>query len=90
MASPAATREEIVELIGEVDESFIDRIRDTGASIDEIAEAIDDLEGRFEGQPYIASSTAVVLVHEILDELFDDDENPRTLPARGVPLGHFP
>jgi hypothetical protein len=86
MSAPPATREEIVELIGEVDESFIDRIRDTGASIDDIAEAVDDLEGRAAEQPYVASSTTVAAAHAILKELFDDEDYVRTIAARGVPV----
>ncbi|HEY5951335.1 MAG TPA: hypothetical protein VIV40_37840 [Kofleriaceae bacterium] len=86
MPAPPATREEIIELIGEVDESFIDRIRDTGASIDDIAEARDDLEGRFGQQPLVASSTTVVAVHAILKELFADEDYARSIAARGVPV----
>jgi hypothetical protein len=89
MPSPPASREEILELVGEVDDSFIDRIHDTGASIDEIAEAMDALTGRFSAQAYIASSTPVVVVQAILEELFEsEDLDPNTFPIRGVPLGH--
>ena len=67
---PAASREEIVELIGEVEGSFIQRILDTHASVDEIAEAIDDLEGRFAELPHIATTTRVIEVRHVLAELF--------------------
>ena len=39
-----ATHTQIVELLGDVDELYIRRIEDTGASIDEIGEALGDLE----------------------------------------------
>jgi hypothetical protein len=38
--APAATKQEVNELLGEVDDLTIERIRDTGATVGEIAEAI--------------------------------------------------
>jgi hypothetical protein len=85
MGLPAASREEIAALLGDVDESFIDRIRDTGASIDQIGEARDDLEGRLAEMRHVPSSVAVAEVRAILDELFRG-EHGVTMSISGEPL----
>lgn len=70
MQDPPATRAEIAELIGDddrsADASFIERIRATGASVDEIGEAIDDLDGRPARR--VPSSLRVAAVRELLGE----------------------
>lgn len=87
-AFPPASREEIVAMLGDVDSSYVDRVLDTGASVDEIGEAADDLVGaEFRNLP---SSTRVAEVRKILAELVGPDaETPHTFPIKGVPLGHF-
>ena len=66
-----ATPEEITALLGEhVDESIAERIAATGASIDEIGEAIDDLDyERSYGEPRESSSSRIEEVRTILEEL---------------------
>lgn len=85
MGLPAASREEIAALLGDIDESFIGRIRDTGASIDQIGEARDDLEGRLPGMRHVPSSAAVAEVRAILDELFQGEAGV-TMSINGDPL----
>jgi hypothetical protein len=87
MGLPAASREEIAALLGDVDSSFIERIRDTGASIDQIGEARDDLEGRLGEQRHVPSSLAVAEVRAILEELFSGDGGIVTVQIAGEPLG---
>jgi hypothetical protein len=85
---PPATREEVAALLGDVDDSYVDRVLDTGASLDEIGEAIDDLEGKLTEPRHVPSTVSVAEVHEILEELFDASATPRTFPLRGMPVGH--
>jgi hypothetical protein len=77
MPSPSANKDEVRELLGEVDDLIIERIVDTGASIDEIAEALGGLvdEYGFGEQSSMPSSTRVTEVRALLDEIvFEDDE----------------
>lgn len=67
----AANADEVAELLGDaVDESIVDRIVDVGASIDEVQEAIDELEfqRRF-GEVRNGSTRAVDEVRAILEEV---------------------
>lgn len=84
---PPASREEVAELVGDVDSAYVDRILDTEASIDEIGEAIDDLEGRF-AAPHIPSSTRVARVLAVLREMSEAQPSPYTFPLRGMPVTH--
>ena len=72
----AATRDDVVGLVGDVDDLLIERIIETGASISEIAEAMDDLEdGRFVERPSVDTSPRVAAVRTILEELVEDEED---------------
>jgi len=81
---PPASREEVATLLGDVDALYIDRVLDTGASVDEIGEAIDGLEGKFAEPRILPSSVRVEGVREILEELSDPGSTPRTFPLQGV------
>jgi DNA-binding transcriptional MerR regulator len=72
-----ATHAQIVELLGDVDDLFMKRIEDTGASLDEIGEALGDLESEdVRGEPpHAPSSPRVAEVRAILDELLDTNED---------------
>jgi DNA-binding transcriptional MerR regulator len=71
-----ASYEQIVEVLGDVDPLFVRRVEDTGASLDEIGEALGDLEDeRDGGERRLASSPRVAEVRAILEELFDDPED---------------
>ena len=87
MASlPPASREEIAAMLGEVDSSYLDRVLDIGASVDEIGEAMDDLEHRFAELRHEPSSIRVAQVRTVLAELFNPSEPPHTFPLRGIPI----
>lgn len=81
MSTPARN-EEVSALLGEVDPLVIERVLETGASIDEISEglrlAADDADGT------MPSTSAVVEVRGILYELFDEDQDEYTFPIEGV------
>lgn len=72
-----ATHAQIAELLGDVDDLFVKRIEDTGASLDEIGEALGDLESEdVLGEPaHIPSSPRVAEVRAILEELMDTGED---------------
>jgi len=92
MQDPPATRAEIAELIGDddrsADASFIERIRATGASVDEIGEAIDDLDGRSREARHTPSSTRVAAVRALLDERLGphDADAGQTFSMLGEPI----
>ncbi len=74
----SANKDEVRELLGEIDELIIERIVDTGASMDEIAEALGGLvdEYGFGEQSYLPSSPRVAEVRTLLDEIvFEDEED---------------
>ena len=83
------SREVVIELLGEeVDESVIERIIDTGATIDEVTEAFDDVEHerRFAERRF-PSTTKVAEVRVILEELEGPpDDDDRVIPLLGEPL----
>jgi hypothetical protein len=71
-----ATLDEVAELLGErVDPSIVERILATGASVDQIAEAIEDIEHEVRlDERRVAASPEVAEVRTILEELpFKDD-----------------
>lgn len=72
-----ATHAQIVELLGDVDDLFVKRIADTGASLDEIGEALDDVQSEdVLGEPrHAASSSKVAEVRAILEELMDTGDD---------------
>jgi len=85
----AANQEEILELLGEVDDLIVERLMDTGASLDEIGEALDDLqdERRFAEERHVGSSERVLAVRAILEELLDDavdDYDGRMVPMQSA------
>jgi hypothetical protein len=80
--SPAHS-EEVRAILGDVDPLVIERVCETGASVEEIAEALrlaaDD------DDPAMPSSSRVVEVRGILYELFeDDDDDAYAFPIEGV------
>jgi DNA-binding transcriptional MerR regulator len=72
-----ATHAQIVELLGDVDELYVKRIEDTGASLDEIGEALGDLEDedRLGEPPRMAWSPKVAEIRAILEELLDESDD---------------
>ena len=71
-----ATHAQIVELLGDVDDLFVKRIEDTGASLEEIGEALSDVESeRLGAERRLVSSPRVAEVRAILDEVLDDPDD---------------
>ena len=71
------SRSEVSAILGEVDPLIIERVVDTGASIDEIAEALGELEDEagFSDARRMPSSSRVIEVRAILAELLDDEQD---------------
>lgn len=68
-----ASYQQIVELLGDVDPLFVNRLENTGASFDEISEALGQLEDdQFGPERRAAASPRVAEVRAILEEVFDD------------------
>ena len=80
-----ASYQQIVELLGDVDPLFVNRIEATAASIDEINEALGQVEGDQFGEERCAdSSPRVAEVRAILDEIFDDPEEDARSSAEAM------
>ena len=88
MTRPCVTREELADLFGEapIPERTLTRIVETGATFDEVGEAIDDFEReRKLGERRIPASMKVAEVREILEELLERgvDQEP-VVRLRGI------
>lgn len=70
-----ATAANVTELLGEIDPITMDRLLATGASADEIAEAVDEVqdEDAFGEEPRQPSSPRVAQVRAILEEHVIED-----------------
>lgn len=86
---PSVNREEVSDLLGDVDETIAERIAGTGASVDDLGAALDDLdhERRF-GERRIPASAKIAEVREILEEL-ERGTSPgaRVIQMHGLPIG---
>ena len=73
----ATTRDDVVDLLGEVDDLIVERIIATGATTAEIGAALDAHEdARRSGEARLFDdSPRVAAVRVILDELLDDEED---------------
>lgn len=73
---PPATAEEIAGVLGDVDAFTLERILETRATVDDVAEALADLEDerRF-GEHRDPTSTTVAEVRRALEEIVDDDDD---------------
>jgi hypothetical protein len=69
-ATMPVRREEVADLLGDVDETIAERIAGTGATLDELGAALDDLdhERRF-CERRVPASTKIAEVREILEEI---------------------
>jgi D-serine deaminase-like pyridoxal phosphate-dependent protein len=85
MHSPRDFRDEVAMLLGEVDEAIIDRVLDSGASLDEITEAIGDLDARLAEPQHVPSTARVAEVREVLRALIDCDAQPHRFPLQAAP-----
>lgn len=74
------------ELLVEADDSLIERVVSTGASFDDIAQAVDDLEvERSSGVPTMPASRRIAELRKILHELVLDEDH-QTIPIAGERL----
>jgi hypothetical protein len=76
---PPVRAEDITELVGEVDPLVIERIIETGATADDVAEALAAIETELvegEDRPLDAPppSPRVTAIRALLEPLFDDDD----------------
>jgi hypothetical protein len=89
MSAPSVSREEVTDLLGEVDSTIAERIAGTGATIDDLGAALDDLdhERRF-GERRVPASTTIAEVRRILEEL-EPSTSPgaRVIQIHGTPIG---
>lgn len=89
MTASSVTREDVTDLLGDVDPAIAERIAETGATVDELGAALDDLdhERRF-GERRVPASTTIAAVRSILDEL-DPSTSPgaRVIQIHGTPIG---
>jgi hypothetical protein len=81
MMTPA-TSDELRDLLGDLDDLLIERILETRASPDEVAEALADFEDerRF-GEGRELTSARAVEVRAILEELVDDGDEDEARPG---------
>jgi len=84
----SVSREEVADLLGDVDATIAERIAGTGATADELGAALDDLdhERRF-GERRIPASTKIAEIREILAEV-ERGTSPgaRVFEIHGVPI----
>lgn len=72
----SATAEDVENVLGDVDGFVVKRVLDTGATLDEIAEALADIEVERElGERRVPTSARVAEVREILEELSEEDDD---------------
>ena len=81
MSTPARS-EEVYAVLGDVDPLILTRVLESGASVDEIGEALQLAADS--DDPTTPSSSAVVEVRGILYELFDVDTDEFVFPIEGV------
>ena len=81
-------REEVAGLLGDVDDTIAERIAGTGATVDELGAALDDIdhERRF-GERRVPASTKIAEVRELLAEL-ERGTSPgaRVIEMSGIPI----
>jgi hypothetical protein len=88
MSTPSVSREELAALLGDVDASVAERIAGTGATVDELGAALDDLdhERRF-GERRVPASAKIAEVRGILEESQSEvSPGARVIDILGVPI----
>ena len=88
MTAPSVKREEVAGLLGDVDDTIAERIAGTGATVDELGAALDDLdhERRF-GEHRVPASTKIAEIREILQEAEQGTiPGARVIEIDGIPI----
>ena len=85
----STTYQDVIGIVGEIDDLFVERIVDSEASTSEIEEALATADGALADDPsHVDSSPRVGLVRTILEEAFDDeddeDDDTSQMPARDL------
>ncbi len=86
MPIQAASPEEVGELLGHADSEIVQQVIETGASIDEIGAALDDLEEMRHGESRVPASPRVAQVRQIIKVLYAGGGSDNTIPIGGVLL----
>ena len=75
-AANPATASDVGRLLGDVDPLMVERVLATGASPEEIGEALNEVEDEvgFGEEPHEPSSERVASVRAVLDEILDEEE----------------
>lgn len=90
MMSTSVSREEVADLLGDVDATVAERIAATGASVDELGAAVDDLDHeRRTGERRVPASAKIAEVRGILEDLEGGGMSPgaRVISIHGTPIG---
>ncbi len=85
MTVPNTSWDEVDELLGHADTRIVQEIVETGASLDEIGAAIDDLEDvRRSGQVRMPATPRIAQVRRILEGMHRGLDDEGTMPMGGV------
>jgi hypothetical protein len=77
-----ATADEIRSILGDIDPFVFEQILLTGATTDEVAEALAVFEAERNGDPRPPMSARVTAVHAVIDDAFEDiDEREWDYPV---------
>lgn len=81
MPNPTASWDEVNELLGHADSRIVQEIVETGATVDEIGAAIDDLES---GAAQMPASPRIAQLRKILDGMRRGLDEEGTMPIGGM------
>jgi hypothetical protein len=88
MTTPSVSREELAVLLCDVDDSVAERIAGTGATVDELGAALDDIdhERRF-GDRRVPASAKIAEIRGILEEA-EPEASPgaRVIDIHGISI----
>jgi hypothetical protein len=85
MTFSTASWDEVDEMLGHADTRIVQEIVETGASIDEIGAAIDELEHvRRSGQDLVPATPRIAQVRQILEGMHRGLEDEGTMPLGGI------
>ncbi len=73
-------------MLGHADSEIVQQVIETGASIDEIGAALDDLEEMRHGESRVPASPRVAQVRQIIKVLYAGGGSDNTIPIGGVLL----
>jgi len=88
MTSAPVSREQVADLLGDVDTTIAERIAGTGATVDELGAALDDLDQeRRLGERRVPASAKIAEIRGILEESQQSTSpGARVIEIHGVPI----